>query len=867
MFRANLTSLWSRKLRLIMSLVAIVLGVAFVSGSFVFGDMMSGAFTSITRSTISDVDVAKDPAATTTDGTAGTSKIDQALVDKVKQVPGVTNAAGYISVQGVTVIASNGKAITSFGPPQLGMNYIDLPAFDGGQGLHVVTGRAPQTTNEIAIDPDTLRKSGYQIGDTIKVLTPEQGAISMTVVGTATYGSGGTAGATYALMTTERMQQLAMGSKATFMGIWVVTSPDADRAQVAKDIQAIIPDGYLARDGEVLAKELDDSIGQALGFVNTFLLVFAGIALLVASFLIMNTFTMLVAQRSKELALFRAMGASRGQVLGTVLGEASVLGLVGAVIGVPAGIGLAFAIKAAMALGGWDLGPVPVGLDPIGVAAALITGVGVTVLASLGPARRATRIAPVEAMTAAKTEQEKGLGARAVIGTVLAAVGAAAIVAALTMDLGQELAVAGIGMALALIGVAIASPLLGRPVVWVVGRAYRALFGEVGRLATLNSMRQPRRTAATASALMIGLTLVTTVSIFSASAAASVRSQVTDTLRGDYVVGQRGFLEFPADAGDKIEKVDGVDKVYRMRSGMFLALEPGQDKPTEQQLNDVTGQYMVGLGAMQADSLDKILPQSITQGRMFAGPREMIVEKETAEKKGLGVGSTERYFSPEAQRIVEVTVVGIYTRGDGQAIFDRWVSTQTLTDLGLAKQDTFLAIYLTPGADAAATRTAIDAALADMPLVSAMDVNEYSDLLIGNVEQVTTLLYALLAMSIVIAVLGIVNTLGLSIVERTRELGLLRAIALTRTQVRRMITLESVVISLLGAVVGVGLGWVFGVVLQKVMPADQGITVLEVPYLQLAAFVVAAGLVGVLAAAWPAQRAARTNVLEAIAAE
>lgn len=866
MWKATFTSLWSRKLRLAMSALAIVLGVSFVSGSFVFSDMIMGSFKGILSSTISDVDVSKDPSASLEDGSPTSSKIDQSVVDKIQQVPGVTHTQGVIYGPGVIVIANTGKALVSIGPPQLGFNWGTLPALGGKTGATLLSGHEPQTDDQVVVDPDTLRKSGYDLGDTIKVITPTKGTIEVTVVGTGSFGTGSTAGASYLFFTDARAQDIFLAGADTFTGVWVVTEKGADRAAVAERIQPLLPQGYLARDGQAYADEQESSVASAMGFIDTFLLVFAGIALLVASFLIINTFTILVAQRSKELALFRAMGASKAQIMGTVLAEALVLGVVGSGVGLFAGVGLAYVIKQGLKTV-WDIGPVQAGLSPTAIVAALTTGIVVTLLASLVPARRATRIAPVEAMSTAQTEPERGLGARAIIGVALAAVGGGLIALGLWGPVPQPMAWAGGGMAAAMVGVAIASPLLGRPVVWLVGRIYRVLFGEVGKLAELNSLRQPRRTAATASALMIGLTLVSMIAIFGQSANRSVVDQVKNTVRGDYMIGQQGFLQFPAQVGDKVSSVEAVQSVHRLKTGVFLEVPEGRTTPPEEQLKDVSGRYLTVVGGMEPSSFDKVVSQRMVKGRNVAGPNEMIIEESVVKDRGWDIGSTQTYFSPEAQRSVTFTVVGIYSKGTGTNLFDTWVSTDTLQSMGLASSDVYLAIYLKPGVDKAAARAALDQAVADMPLVAVMDVAEYTDQMLQSLAQTMALLYGLLALSIVIAVLGIVNTLGLSIVERTREIGLLRAIALTRAQVRRMISLESVVIALLGAVVGVGLGTVFGVVLQKVLPEDQGIHLLSIPWDQLAYFLVAAGVVGVLAAVWPAHRAAQTDVLEAIAAE
>lgn len=866
MWKATFTSLWSRKLRLFMSTLAIVLGVAFVSGSFVFGDMLRSTFNSIVSGSVSDVEVSKN----TEDAVQGDATkpypLTPAVVDRIRTIDGVKDAQGTVTETGTVLIDRDGKAITSFGPPQLGFSWQTTPALGGQQGVHVVSGHEPRTDDEVVVDPQTLDKSGHHVGDRVKVITSRAGTVQAKLVGTATVGQSGSAGASYVFFTTHRAQQLFLKGHDAFTGVATVVEPGADRATVAKAVQKVLPKGYQAKDGKVVADEQMSVIGKALGFVDIFLLVFAGISLLVASFLIVNTFTILVAQRSSELALYRAMGASRGQIRATVLVEALVVGAVGSVLGLFGGLGLAVAIKAIMAATGWDIGQTTLTLGVKAVVASLVTGILVTLVAALLPAARATRISPVQAMTSARTESEVGLGKRAVIGSVMAAVGVVGIVLGVLDVVGKPVAWAGAGMALTMIGVALASPLLGRPVIWIVGKVYRATFGEVGKLAELNSIRQPRRTAATASALMIGLTLVSLMAVFGASSTRSVTSQVTDTLRGDFMVGRQGFEGFPDQVRTKVAAVPQVKDVHAMKMAQMLEIPAGHTTPPKEYFTDATGRHMRGIAGMEATSLDKMFPQKVTKGRMFRTDGEMIVDEKAAEKYHLKVGSSYRLWSVDAQRPMTLTVVGIYTTGKGQPIATMWVSTSTLTSAGLGDKDAFLSIYLKPGTDHEQAHRALDAALADMPLVSVMDVGQYTDQILVNVNRTMALLYALLGLSIVIAVLGIVNTLGLSIIERTRELGLLRAIALTRPQVRRMITLESVVIALLGAVVGVGLGTVFGMVLQRLL-ADQGIDKLSIPWLQLVAFLVAAALVGVLAALWPAHRAARTNILKAIATE
>lgn len=865
MWKTTWKSLWARKVRLLMSTLAVVLGVAFVAGSFIFTAMLQGSFDAIVKGTTSDVEVSPRTDVAVVSAGAEAPLISSDLVAKIGEVPGVAKAVGVVSTPGVYAIGSDGKALTAFGPPQLGMSWTTLPVYGGQPGVVLKSGHAPRADDQIVVDPATLEKSGYRIGDTMRVITPEKGTVRVTVVGTAGWESGGTAGASYIFFTPARAQALLTTGRDAWTGVRVQTEPGADRDAVATAINAFLPSNIRATNGATLAAEVTSQINEALKYVNTFLLIFAGISLVVAAFLILNTFSILIAQRSSELALYRAIGASRKQLRNSVLVEAAVVGLVGSGLGVVAGIGVAYAIKTFMAMAGYDLGVSHLSVPARAVAISVVVGMTVTLIAALLPAQRATRVPPVEAMTGSRTENPQGLGARTVVGLSMAGVGTIGILMGLFGHPGHDAAWAGIGMGLVTIGVTIATPLLGRPVVWLVGRAYRAVFGEVGRIAELNSIRQPRRTAATASALMIGLTLVTLMTVFGASAKASISDQVHQGLRGDYLIGSQGFDDFPTQVATSAAKVPGVESVHTMTTAGFQLLGPDGKL---QRLPGGSGDRLLyfSVAGMKPSDLDTMFPQKIVQGRMFRAPGEVIVSEDAASMRSMRVGSTFAGYNASKQKKVTFTVVGVFSSGEGQAGAGIWTDKQTLTRVGLGRQDTFVSVNIAPGANRDAVRAGLERATADMPLVSVMDINEYAGQQMAQINQILVFIYALLGLSVVIAILGIVNTLGLSIIERTREIGLLRAIAMKRRDVRRMITLESVLIALFGAVVGLILGVIFGAVLQRLL-VDDGITVLSIPWLQLLVFLVAAAAVGVLAAVWPARRATRINVLTAIATE
>lgn len=847
MLKASWKSLMGRKLRLVMSAMAIVLGVAFVAGSLIFTDMLASSFNTIVNGTLADINVQAKGQSEDFE-TQLTREIAPATVTKVAAVRGVASAHGTVSSQGTYLVGRDGKVLATQGAPAFGMNDVEAPAFGGAQGLHVVSGRAPQRTGEVAIDPSSLTKSGYHLGDTMKIVTNgPAGAVRARIVGTATWGSGGSAGATYAIFDTRTAQKYFLGGKDAYHGIWVTVDKGADLGAVTAAVAKVLPADLEAARGDELAKTANAAISQATGFISTFLLIFAAISLLVGTFLIVNTFSILVAQRSRELALLRALGASRAQVRRSVLFEAFVVGLVGSTLGLLAGIGIALAISALFATFGLDLTGTSITVAPRTVIVSYLVGMIVTMVAAYVPARRASSVPPVAAMTGDVTTGAAGLGRRAVVGTVLTALGLTALLAGLFLDyLSNRMWWVGAGAVLTLVGVAAASPVLGMPVTAALGAFYRRAFGAVGRLAHLNSVRNPRRTAATASALMIGLTFVTAMAVLGQSMKASVRDVITENMRGDYIVSSVSYGGFSPAVGDAMAKVDGVQAVHRMR---YLPATLDGDR--------------MALAALDRAGFDQVLAQHVVSGSLFAWRAgTVLVDEKTAAERHLKVGST---VNPVLNGTpTPLTVAALTSKDDALGGFITPI--EGLRAPGLPVSDSMVSVTREPGADAAAVRAGLDRVVADMPMVNVTDQEQYADEQAKSVDQLLAIMYGLLALAIVIAVLGIVNTLGLSVVERTREIGLLRAIGLARPQLRRMVWLESIVIALLGSVLGIGMGLLFGVACQRALAA-QGLERLAIPWPLVAVFVVVAIVVGILAAVWPAIRAARLDVLRAISTQ
>ncbi len=849
MFNAAWKSLLGRKLRLLMSTFAIVLGVAFVAGSMIFTDTLARSFDAIFASSVGDV-VVRAVGGTSDDGTPTTKTMPAALVDDLADVEGAARADGNVTSFGVFVVGDNGKVVGGQGPPGIGLNWSDAPAANGLEGLTITDGAVPSGPDEVAMDEGTAKRAGYEVGDTVQLVSSgPQPVLRPSLVGLATFGDGAsTNGASITIFDTATAQDLFVEGKNAYNDAWVTAADGITQAELRDNVAAELPEGYEAITGDRAADDAASQLVQAISFIGTFLLIFAGISLVVGSFLIVNTFSILVAQRSKELALLRALGASRRQVTRSVLFEAIVLGVLGSTIGLGLGVLLALGIRALFATFGLDLTGSSLVFAPRTVLAAYVVGVLVTVASAYVPARRSARIPPVAALRDDIAMPESSLRRRLLFGVSLTVAGAAAMLAGLYADVPRPGWWVGGGILAVLLGVAAAAPVISKPVVGLGAVLYRRVYGTVGNLAGQNALRNPRRTAATASALMIGLALVTTMSILGSSAKASVDASVAESFSGDLVVSNVIGVPFSPAIADRIEETDGVSAVSRLR---YANASFDQD-----------AQSLMGI---EPDSLGEVATVPMVDGAVSdLRDGTMLVSESVAEEEKLGVGDDVEMDFPSGTERIEV--VGTYEE-DNQILFFPYTTTvQTLEDVGYPAADNYLLIGVEDGADLPALQTTIEEQTSDLPTVTVKDQAGYAEEQRAPIDQLLIIIYALLGLALVIAVLGIVNTLALSVIERTREVGLLRAIGLSRRQLRRMIRLEAVVIAVLGAVLGVGMGLIFGVALMTSL-ADDGLEVLVVPGWQLLGYVVVAALVGILAAVFPARRAARLDVLTAIATE
>ncbi|WP_433955605.1 ABC transporter permease [Janibacter indicus] len=843
MLKATFKSLLARKARLLMSAMAIVLGTAFVAGSLIFTDTLGRTFDGIMDGTVGDVVV--QPEQTDEYGGTGGGRMSAADVDKMAELPGAARADGSVDAIGVFVVGDNGKVVGGQGAPALAFNYSDAPNQLGEDPLVIDEGREPQREGEVMVDSVTAERAGHEVGDRISLVTTgDTPEIEAELVGTMTFGEGGMAGASVVVFDTKTMQKYYMDGKDEYSSVWVTADDGVSQQELLTQVEPLVPEGYKGWTGKGLAEENQSDVQQALG-ITTFLLVFAGIALFVGSFLIINTFSILVAQRGRELALLRAIGASRRQIVRGVLLEAFIIGVVGATLGLALGVVLALGIQALFATFGLDLSGTGLVFTPRTVIAAYAVGIVVTMLAAWVPARRAGSVPPVAAM---RDSVDTGIGQHPIrrgleVGVLV--LGVVAFLYGLFVADTRELWWIGGGIVGLVLGTAFLAPFVGRPVISGLGWVYRTAFGSIGRMAEQNSVRNPGRTAATASALMIGMTLVALMGVVATSTTASVDKQIEETFRADYILSNAVGQPFSSTVAERVAEVDGVREVSPVRFSS-AGVDGGQ-------------LFVTAIDPRSFEDVEQIEP---TNGTADLDKDSVMLS--TKHEGGRSVGDTVEVKMGSTTR--DLTVVGFYDEIQAIGSPDVLMSVDTVESMGGSAADNWAFIFVDEGADKAQVESGIEQIVDKQPLVTLKDQAGYADEQRSSINQLLFLIYALLGLAIVIAVLGIVNTLGLSVMERTREVGLLRAVGLSRRQLWRMITLESVTIALLGALLGIVLGVVAGVAIQRSL-VDDGITELAIPWAQMAVFVALAGVIGVLAALLPARRASRMDVLQAISTE
>ena len=852
--KTSLRNFFAHKGRMALSAVAVLLSVAFVCGTLVFTDTMNTTFDKLFAVTSSDVSVSPEDAEDEDDG-AGTGRpasLPASVVEQVASAEGVKKAEGAVTSTSVTVVNSENENMgSSTGAPTLAGNWTENDL----RSMEITSGHAPRGPTEVMVDADTADKHDLKLGDELRTIAAT-GDIRAKIVGIASWKVTNP-GAAVVYFDTETSQRALLGATGRFTQVSVTAADGVSDTQLKRNVTQALDGSYKIQTAKENADENRKDVGEFMDIIKYAMLGFAGIAFLVGIFLIINTFSMLVAQRTREIGLMRAIGSSRRQVNRSVLVEALLLGFVGSVLGVGAGVGIAIGLMKLMSMAGMNLSTDDLTVKTTTPVIGLILGVVVTVLAAYLPARRAGKVSPMAALRDAGTPADGRAGrVRGLIGLVLTGGGAAALYAAATADKASDGALMlGGGVVLSLIGFVVIGPLLAGGVVRVISAVLLRAFGPVGRMAERNALRNPRRTGATGAALMIGLALVACLSVVGSSMVASATGELDKSVGADFIVQSQQQPIVPQ-AEKAMEDTPGLAHVTHYKNVDATLTSP--DGKTDDS------------GVTAADpTYAEDLRRTTTEGTLSAayGKDAMSVGSDYAKKHGVRVGDTisVAFKGGETAKLKVAAITDDDTAIDQGA---RYLSIDTLRKYLPADRVPQNVIMFAKAEDGKqdAAYAALKKALDPYPQYQVRDQTDYKEELKDQVGQLLNMVYGLLALAIIVAVLGVVNTLALSVVERTREIGLLRAIGLSRRQLRRMIRMESVVIALFGALLGIGLGMGWGATAQRLL-ALEGLDVLEIPWGTIGGVFVGSAFVGLFAALVPAFRAGRMNVLNAIATE
>jgi putative ABC transport system permease protein len=848
MRKVTFRNLNASRRRLVGTVLGITLGVAFLAGTMVLSDTIRRTFDNL----FADVNAGTDAWVRSADSIEGQfestrARVDESLAEVVANVDGVAAAEGQV-MGFAQIVAKDGDPIGNpdMGAPTFGANWSTNEKLNP---FRMAEGRAPRADDEVVLDKKSADDGKLAVGDTTKVLM-QAGPITVRVVGIARFGEldspGGASFASFTLAAAQRY----IGQPGKLDAVAVVAESGVSEQQLVDRIEKVLPNGLEAITGAELTKENQDDIQEGLSFFTAFLSAFAGIALLVAVFSIYNTFSIIIAQRTRQMALLRTLGAARAQVLRSVLLEALAIGVVASVIGLVAGIGLAGLLKAVLNAFGFDLPAGGTVLSTGTITTSLIVGIGVTVAASLAPAIRASRIPPIAAMREVALERTRPSVARIVIGTLVTLFGAVQVVSALFADQASDaLRAAGFGAVILIISTLIMGPVMARPLTGLLAMPVRWWRGYTGRLVRENVMRNPRRTSGAAGALLIGVTVAALLTVFASSVKASVTDQINRSFGGDLVVdsGLFGVGGFNPSLAEEIRKLPDIEQASSLRFG---SMNIADDDKFVAIVDPATVTGVFDLDVQQGDLAD-------------LGPQQIAVADEVAEDKGYKIGTTLPARFPDGFE-TDLTIAAIY---GSQDVAGNWVVGQPAwVPHALTNVDAVILINVRGGVPLDRAQAAVKPLVTDYPGAEVQDRDEFAKAQASQVNQILALVSVMLFFSILIALSGIANTMSLSVHERLRELGMLRAVGMTRGQLRSSVRWEAVVIAVFGAVGGLGLGVFLGWALVK-GAGKGGFTTFQVPIGSLLFLLVAAGVAGVVAGTWAAIKAARLNVLQAIATE
>lgn len=861
MFKASLRSFFAHKGRMVLSVLAIALSVAFVAGTLMFTSMFTKTFDTLFASTTPDVTIA---AARGTDdefdeGLPGAPRyVPDNLTGRIAGVDGVAAVEPIINVTDATMLKGR-TSLSPEGPPTILQNWGDS---DGA--VKLTSGQAPVGANQVLVDADTAKKKDVRIGDTLRVVGM-RGEFSTTVSGIVTFTTTNPGAALFFFdMPTMREKLLGVPNVLTQIAVTARegVSHDELRNRITSAIGPNQPTPLEIKTKAEQSRTQAEALGTVMSVIRNALLGFAALAALVGVFLIFNTFAMLVAQRTREIGLLRAIGADRGQINRSVLTEALLLAVVGSTLGLGLGYLTAMGLITVMSGFGMNLRIEDLSLTPGSAIAGYSIGFIVTLLSAMLPALRAGRISPMAALAEVGAPPSKSLVTRSLIGMTGLAAGIACLIWSTVDSLSGTNAalLLGGGIAGSLIAVIVLGPVFARAVVPVLGLPLRGVFGTVGRLSQQNALRNPRRTSATAAALMIGLSVVTGVAVVTSSIESSVNAEIDKQVGADYLVmgGMNGPpVPMSGEIVNKIRAVEGVGVLTRQRSTPRLTITSAtRTEPWKTR------------GLATDDTFDQTTHLEYEKGTAAEALRAggIVLGGDRARTLGVDVGDPVTVDFGNGAK-VELTV-GALSRSGRQAVDDDSpiISIATLDRHLPDIADMGVMLNAKAGADKTELKENLTRAMESYPQFKILDQADIKKSVAGNIEGLLATVYALLALAIFIAILGVVNTLALSVIERTREIGLMRAIGTTRRQLRRMIRLESLMIAVFGAALGLGLGMTWGVTSQQLL-AREGLTILTVPWPTIVTVVLGAALVGLLAAIVPSIRASRMNVLDAIATE
>lgn len=844
MVSITLKGLVANKVRLLLTSLAIVLGVGFISGSFVLADTLNKTFDNLFASAFEGIDVIVQGEPTVSRDNL--PPIPEGLVETVRGVDGVRAADGQVA--GQAVLVKDGDAIDLGGAPALGFSWIEDTELSSFQ---LRDGRAPEGPDEIVIDAGTAGDEGFAIGDRVPVIT-DGPAQPYTVVGIVGFGDednlAGASSTLFALPTAQRL----FDKVGELDNIAVAAEEGVTAEELISRVQVAVPDDVEVISAKSEEERQNQDLQDQLQFITYFLLGFAGVAVFVASFVIFNTFTITVAQRTRQLALLRAVGASGSQVVRMVMGEALVVGILASVAGLFLGLGIAAGLQGIFAAVGLDLPTTSLQFLPRTWVVSIAVGVIVTLIAASLPARKAASISPVAALRDDAPAPSGGAAGRIGIAVAVAVVGFTMFFGARWIPDTQTLfLVLALGAVVAFIGAAMVAQVIARPLARVIGAPLPKLAKVPGKLGRENAMRDPKRTARTASALMIGLAVVGVVSIVATSFSATTEKLLDEQFPANFIIRTDNFTAFPPAVAAAIAEEPLVRDVAQIRTGSTDT--PISEMRLEGKVETLSGVNPEVMGAVHDPKFSEGDWVDLREGGV-------LISTAVADGSGLDVGDTvPGRFVLGDQR--EFRVDGIYE----EATFaDVYVTLADYEEGYPVQQDVAVFANAPSEDELPAAQAQIESALGPFPLVKVENQEEFKQAQQDQINQLLGIVFALLALTIIIAIFGIVNTLALTIYERTREIGLLRAVGLSPRQARAMVRWESVIVALIGGLLGTVLGVVFGVWLADSIPE---LTAISVPWLNLVVFLVLAGVAGVLAAIAPARRAARLDVLKAISQE